>query len=169
MINNKKLVYTIFISLIFCLSFLMQQPLNVSSASTDNAVDIDLIILDAYYGDFDGDRLFDDVRILLKIDIQFAYYLDDESINAILKIDIFLPSGLKYKGVLKFSTEYEGNDIFVLITALNTATESGWYETEIDSIITFDKNTYTPSDDFIFDPPTDGGSGSDPLFSLTVM
>ena len=171
-INSRKVVFTVIICFIFSISFL-QQPVISSSALSSNefAVDVGLTIQDAYYGDFDEDNYTDDIQILLSIDIVIEYDddFDEEIIFAILYTEISLPSGLNYEFKLQFSTEYDDEAIFILITALNTANEPGWYKTEIKSNIIFNKNVYTPSDSFIFDPPTGGVPGADPLFSLSLL
>ncbi|MHA1127199.1 MAG: hypothetical protein ACTSO7_10330 [Candidatus Heimdallarchaeota archaeon] len=157
--KNKNLIIIGFLLSIFLMGF---------AASKTNVVDslgeeIGLWVTDAYYGDFDGDQSEDDIKVKAILNANFK-----DNVMLFLYLDITLPSGYVHKFTFQLDVEFEGSNKLVIITAYNTATESGWYDTKLSGLavyqdmILFSYSTYT------FDPPTENGNG-DPEAVISII
>lgn len=110
-------------------------------------------IVDAYYGDLDGDAFEDDIKIL----VGFSFASTD-IVRIEISLWVELPSGLTYfVKILVFGAP--GQSI-VNIDCIDMATESGWYTVYMLASIKlpgFGKVYIV--DSIEFDPPTGTGNG----------
>lgn len=116
-------------------------------------------IMDAYYGDLDGDGVEDDIKIL----IEFAFTTLEPS-RVDLNIWIELPSGYTYN--IRVSVYRAPAESILNIDGINMATESGWYTvTMLASVTGTGGGKYYITDQLIFDPPTEAGPGLPGVFA----
>ncbi len=158
--KKKNLIAISFILSIFLVSFVVSKTNVVDSLGEE----IDLIITEAYYGDFDLDGDEDDIRVKAVLDANFQ-----DNVLMFIYIDITLPSNYVHKFSFQLVVKFEGPDKFVTITAYNTATESGWYDCKLTGLAVYrDMLLYSYSVK-TFDPPTESGENGDPqaVISLT--
>ena len=110
-------------------------------------------IIDAYYGDLDGDGVEDDIKILVEFD-----FIILEPSRVDLNIWIELPSGYTYN--VRVSVYRAPTESILNIDCFNMATESGWYTvTMLASIMGTGAGKYYITDELVFDPPTEAGPG----------
>ena len=110
-------------------------------------------IIDAYYGDLDGDGAEDDIKIL----IEFSFATLDPS-RVDLNLWIELPSGYTYN--VRVSVFRAPSESILNIDGINMATESGWYTVSmLASVAGTGSGKYYITDQLIFDPPTESGPG----------
>jgi len=159
--NQKRIISIAFLLIIISLSILQ-----LNTVRADNSYDyFKFKIIDAYYGDFDSDRNKDDIRIVAFIDTDY-----DELIISSLKIDITLPSGYVHHFSAIVCAEADDDGVVFIITAFNTATESGWYNAEIEGIFFLeDGQIILQKRDITFDPPTPIEGPGEPEISITVQ
>lgn len=157
---RKKSVAIVFLLLVVSLGIL---KLN----NTNAEIDFDYFnfrIDDAYYGNFDSDRLNDDIRIIASISTDF-----EGAIISYMDIDIKLPSNFKYHFDVTVCANPDGNGVTFIITAYNTATESGWYYAEIDGLFFLNSQVILDSSSVLFDPPTGIPNDGGPQLDVTVI
>lgn len=149
-------------------SFLAFMPMDTDAAAvvplpidtwSDDDIKLDVIIVDAYYTDFDGDGKEDDIITVFRVVIDND---DDNSFLSKVKVDckITTPSGDSYK--FKFD-EYTQNGFVATLVWLNTANEPGWYDFGISSSISKEIKV---NDELTFDPPGGGDKGELPAISI---
>ncbi|NHJ47536.1 MAG: hypothetical protein FK733_07100 [Asgard group archaeon] len=130
--------------------------LAIKEATADqDGYDLELDIIDAFYGDFDQDRIEDDIRVIAILDADF-----NGEIFSLLTLDIELPSGKVFHFTFQVSF-YSSEDSVNIITftTYNTATESGWYIATVSGYFLIDGYFYYLMDSMIFDPPESDGEG----------
>jgi hypothetical protein len=110
-------------------------------------------IMDAYYGDLDGDGYEDDIKLL----VEFSFGNTDPS-RVDLNIWIELPSGIIYN--FRISVYRPPNESILNIDCIDMATESGWYTvTMLASVMGAGNGKLYITDQLEFDPPTGTGPG----------
>ena len=108
-------------------------------------------IIDAYYGDLDGDLVEDDIKIL----VEFAFTILEPT-RVDINLWIELPSGYTYN--VRVSVFRAPAESVLNIDCFNMATESGWYTvTMLASVMGTGGGRYYITDQLIFDPPTEQG------------
>ena len=157
---RKKSVAIVFLLLVVSLGIL---KLNNANAEIDFDY-FNFRIDDAYYGNFDSDRLNDDIRIIASISTDF-----EGAIISYMDIDIKLPSNFKYHFDVTVCANPDGNGVTFIITAYNTATESGWYYVEIDGLFFLNCQVIMQSGNILFDPPNEMPGEGDPDIGVTVI
>ncbi|TXT56457.1 MAG: conserved exported protein of unknown function [Candidatus Thorarchaeota archaeon] len=146
--KTRLLFLTVTALILFAMiPFVSAQPRTVISESTD------ITIIDAYYGDLDGDACEDDIKILLEF-----RFPNDDPVRVDLNIWIELPSGLTYN--VRISVYRAPAQSILNIDCIDMATESGWYTvTMLASVMGTGNGKYYITDQLIFDPPTGAGPG----------
>lgn len=139
--------------------------LQLNSVRADSSYDFfKFKINDAYYGDFDSDQNEDDIRIIASISTDY-----EGLIVSNLKIDITLPSGFVHHFTATVSAESDNDGVVFIITAYNTATESGLYNANIEGLFFLDGEIILQNGDITFDPPTPIEGPGEPEISITVL
>ncbi len=159
---SKKFISISFLFIIICMSILQ-----VYSTKADTSYDyFKFRIDDAFYGDFDSDRNEDDIRIIAAISTDY-----DGLIISYLKIDITLPTGFVHHFFIVVNAEMDDdNCITFIITAFNTATESGWYNVEIEGFFFLDNGLIVMQNgDITFDPPHEKPGTGEPTIEVLVQ
>jgi len=114
-------------------------------------------ISDAFYTDYNGDGLEDDVVAFITVDTWYLYH----SYSLLINVVLTLPSGYYFDHVGElFITDRTENFMLVM---LDHAIEPGWYHLGINYEMGC-KEGYT---ELIFDPPGGGIKGTTP--SLIVI
>ena len=157
--NQKR-----FISITFLLIIISLGILQLNTVRADDSYDyFKFKIVDAYYGNFDSDRIEDDIRIIATIDTDY-----EGLIISNLKIDITLPSGFVHHFSATVCAESDDGVVFI-ITAFNTATEPGWYNAEIEGLFFLeDGQIMLQKRDITFDPPSENPGTGEPTINITV-
>ncbi|MFX0093773.1 MAG: hypothetical protein ACFFBD_18620 [Candidatus Hodarchaeota archaeon] len=139
-----------------------------TSIYLDNEPIVSISIVDAFYDDLDADGLMDDVEIDLLFDFAEAEN-PPEKITVILAMKMVLPSGLTYAFTLEIWIYSTSTDRLLILTLLNTATESGWYTVSLEGIVRVKSEaSFLLQDSFSFDPPTGKGTGN-PTLLISVV
>jgi hypothetical protein len=123
---------------------------------------ITVIILDAYYHDYDNDLNEDDITMELIVFLEFSSYLTKEfSIYTCCE----KPSGETLWVEFRFIGT-GGGYFFFDVTYLNYATESGWYDAITYSYV--DGDTHWDYCLLTFDPPGEGNDGGEPIITYSL-
>ena len=129
-----------------------------------------LNITNASYGDFDDDGFIDDIEIIAELVFDGAVN-QKRRIHSWLFCFIETPSGDIYYFYFNIRFSLESTHITFIITAYNTAKESGWYQIDLFCLLLNLPprcRSLVVHDSEIFDPPTGQGSG-DPTAKLVFF
>jgi hypothetical protein len=130
--------------------------LAIKTASADQTgYDLDLEIIDAFYGDFDQDTIEDDIKVIAVFEADYEGVIYSQ-----LLLDIELPSGKVFHFTFQVSFEpHDDSYNIITFTTFNTATESGWYVATVSGYFLVGGYFHYLIDSMIFDPPDSDGQG----------
>ncbi len=140
------------------LTLSMVQGAFASSLNLDSrSRQIEISVVDAFYTTLDGDGLYDDVRVILR--------LVHEGRTGLVKMEtgLVLPSG--YTTSYSYRTVVDDGRYIMILDFHNEATESGWYKFFLK--LYFQGGSIVGNLVHDFDPPEEK-QGGDPHLTVTL-
>ena len=168
---KKTKIALLVISLVVVSTLFSLNNLSMTSARYENLLRgsepyIPISLIEGSYGDYDDDTEVDDFVVLISFD--FSGFTEIRNARDNLRMTVTLPSGSNYIfNIDVWTITYDVKTLAVY--GINCATESGWYEVELEGWLRVSSGIYFDINDYmIFDPPISKGSGSPTAFALWV-
>lgn len=168
----RKTKFTLLIILIISISslFCFNSLLNSSARNDDLLLEtqnyVPITLVEGSYGDYDNDTEIDDFVVLISFDFSKFTEIRNARVNLIMKVT--LPSGENYIFSIDVWTVTYGTKTLA-VYGINCATESGWYEVELQGWLRASSGVLILINDYmIFDPPSSKGNGDPSAIALWI-
>ncbi|MGC9779799.1 MAG: hypothetical protein HZR80_11200 [Candidatus Heimdallarchaeota archaeon] len=163
---QSKTKKTFLLSIIFVtiLAGMVLSVNNVKANKDDDDISVTLKIIYANYGDFDDDKVKDDIIIIVKLKANI-----DDYAKCYWYMKLELPSGKTFYFSFNAVIRETDGAITIIITTFDSAKEPGCYEATLTGIFFIeDIDEYLVLEDEIkFDPP--GIGPGDPTASMEII